>query len=83
MCVSWRGGQGLGSPVTIGLEELLEDLRLSNPLQPLAALAASEGHAEILQLCLDKGAVFDRDLDAAVEQGLQDTAMLEVLWNAN
>lgn len=36
-------------------------------LRPLSALSAFRGHAEILKLCLDKGATFDVKFDGAVQ----------------
>jgi hypothetical protein len=57
------------------------------PLQPLATLAAYKGHAEILRLCLDEGAIFDGHLDAATAHGLlysdRDPTMLDTLWAEN
>ena len=52
-------------------------------MQPLATLAASKGHAEILQLCLEKGAVFDVNLDKASYYGAEYPPMLNVLLAAN
>ena len=52
-------------------------------LQPLATLAASKGHAEILQFCLDKGAVFDVHLDHAAYDGASNPVMLDTLLAAN
>jgi Ankyrin repeats (3 copies) len=52
-------------------------------LQPLATLAASKGHAEILQFCLDKGAVFDIHLDRAAYDGASNPVMLDTLLAAN
>jgi hypothetical protein len=37
------------------------------PLTPLAVLAASKGHVEILRLCLNNGAKCTTDLDRAVQ----------------
>ena len=42
------------------------------PYVPLAVLAAREGLGPILQLCLDKGASFDRYLARACAQGVYD-----------
>ena len=52
-------------------------------LQPLATLAASKGQAEILQFCLDKGAVFDIHLDRAAYDGASNPVMLDTLLAAN
>ena len=52
------------------------------PLQLLATLAASHGHAASLQLCLDKGAVVDVDLDGAARAGVNGPGMLHVLLAA-
>ena len=47
-------------------------------LQPLAVLAALEGHSENLRLCLDNGAVIDRHLARAIGKGkLKDPEMVD------
>ena len=53
------------------------------PLQPLATLAAATGHAGVLRICLDSGAVFDSDLDNASSRGVESPAMLEILWSVD
>lgn len=51
----------------------------SSPLQPLAVFAARKGHAEILQFCLDKGAVFDWNLERSIHFGAKSPAMDNIL----
>lgn len=54
------------------------------PLQPLATLAALKGHGEILQLCLEEGAIFDINLDKAAKFGAPThPAMLNTLLAVN
>ena len=65
------------------MEQLQEQQSFPDLLQPLATLAASKGHAEILQFCLDKGAVFDINLDHAAYYGSGNPTMLDVLLAAN
>ena len=65
------------------LEQLENQQQLPIPLQPLATVVASKGHADILQLCLDKGAVVDVDLDRALQNGLDGPGTLDVLYVAN
>jgi len=69
--------------VRVGLEHMSREPALPHIVQPLATLATYKGHAEILQLCVDKGVVFDRRLDAGIRAGTTHPAMLEVIWRAN
>jgi hypothetical protein len=69
--------------VRLVVEQLEEQQSVPVPLQPLATLAASKGHAQILQFCLDKGVVFDINLDRAAYRGAANPAMLDVLLEAN
>jgi hypothetical protein len=75
------------SQVKLILKQMVEEKSPRIPLQPLATLAAHEGHAEILRLCLDEGATFDRYLDWATSHGLlyspRDPTMLDTLWEVN
>jgi hypothetical protein len=57
----------------------MEQHPVSSPLQPLAVLAARKGHAEILQFCLDKGAVFDWNLERSTLFGANSPAMKNIL----
>ena len=66
--------------VRAGLEHMSREPALPHILQPLAKLAASKCHAEILQLCVDKGIIFDQHLDAGIRAGTTQPAMLEVIW---
>ena len=55
----------------------LENLRAkkpeADPMQPLAVLAAEHGHCKILEYCLDKGAIIDRNLgDGMMKGGRKD-----------
>ena len=61
------------------LPKLMEQHPVSSPLQPLAVLAARKGHAEILQFCLDKGAVFDWNLERSTHFGADSPAMKKIL----
>lgn len=61
------------------LPKLMEQHPVSSPLQPLAVLAARKGHAEILQFCLDKGAVFDWNLERSTHFGANSPAMNKIL----
>jgi len=58
----------------------MEQHSVSSPLQPLAVLAARKGHAEILQFCLDKGAVFDWNLERSTHFGANIPAMNNILF---
>jgi hypothetical protein len=51
-------------------------------IQPLAVLAARKGHAQILRFCLDRGAVFDWNLERPVYFGRRadSPAMDEILF---
>ena len=51
------------------LTALHQDTANPNPVQPVAVLAALEGHDKILKLCLDKGALIDRQLARAIGKG--------------
>jgi hypothetical protein len=62
------------------LPKLMEQHPVSSPLQPLAVLAARKGHAEILQFCLDKGAVFDWNLERSICFGGDSPAMNKILF---
>jgi len=79
-----RGDVGQVKPI---LKQMVDENSPRIPLQPLATLAAYEGHAEILRLCLDEGAIFDRYLDKATFHGLlyspRDPTMLDTLWAVN
>jgi hypothetical protein len=57
----------------------MEQHPVSSPLQPLAVLAARKGRAEILQFCLDKGAVFDWNLERSTLFGANSPAMQSIL----
>jgi hypothetical protein len=63
------------------LKSHLAELPSSLPslIQPLATLAATRGHASILQFCLDSGAAFDDHLNRAAEMGSDYPEVLEVL----
>lgn len=75
------------SQVKRSLKQMVEENSPRIPLQPLATLAAYKGHIEILRLCLDEGAIFDRYLDSATVHGLlyspRDPTALDTLWAAN
>jgi len=57
----------------------MEQHPVPSPLQPLAVLAARKGHAEILQFCLDKGAVLDWNLERSTQFGANSPAMNSIL----
>jgi hypothetical protein len=63
--------------------EKIEQQSLRIPIQPLATMAARARNAEILQFCLDRGAIFDQYLDLTAKQGAVTPAMLDVLFRAN
>ncbi len=65
--------------IKLDLPKLMEQHPVSSPLQPLAVLAARKGHAEILQFCLDKGAVFDWNLERSTHFGANSPAMDNIL----
>jgi hypothetical protein len=69
--------------VRLDIEKLAEQQPFPVPLQPLATLAASKRHAEILQFCLEKGALFDANLDKAAYYGAEHPSMPDVLLAAN
>ena len=75
------------SQVKLSLKQMVEENSPRIPLQPLATLAAYKGHAEILRLCLDEGAIFDKYLDKATSHGLlyspRDPTMPDTLWAVN
>lgn len=53
-------------------------------MQVTAVLAAERGQAEILQFCLDNGAIFEWHLDeAALKGALNSSRILDVLWSSN
>ena len=53
------------------------------PLQAIAVLAARQGHANILDFCLENGANFDEDVDMSAGQAVDTVEMIELLWNRN
>lgn len=63
--------------------EKIEQQSLRIPIQPLATMAALASNAEILQFCLDRGAIFDQYLNLTAKQGAITPAMLDVLFRAN
>jgi len=63
--------------------EKIKQQSLRIPIQPLATMAARASNAEILQFCLDRGAIFDQYLDLTAKQGAITPAMLDVLFRAN
>jgi hypothetical protein len=65
--------------IKLDLPKLMEQHPVSSPLQPLAVLAARKGRAEILQFCLDKGAVFDWNLERSTHFGANSPAMYSIL----
>ena len=66
--------------LTIDLPKLVEQHPVSPPLQPLAVLAARKGNGEILQFCLEKGAVFDWNLERSTHFGANSPAMNNILF---
>jgi hypothetical protein len=62
---------------------LENDQSLPIPLQALAVLAARQGHADILEFCLQKGAELDEDVDMSAGQAVDSAEMIELLWNKN
>ena len=52
------------------------------PLQPMAATASLQGHAEVFRYCLQEGAVIDADVDNACSIGC-NPSMLKLLFEAN
>ena len=51
----------------------------ADPTQPLAVLAAQHGHSKILKYCLDKGAIFDRNLAHGMMTGERKDSGVEKL----
>lgn len=68
--------------VKVAFDEL-QHRSMPVPVQPLATLAAANGRAGVLRICLKPNAVFDSNLDNAASQGLEDLAMLELLWTVD
>lgn len=62
---------------------LESDQSLLIPLQALAVLAARQGHANILDFCLQKGAKLDEDVGISAGQAVDSAEMIELLWNRN
>jgi len=56
---------------------------LPSPLQPLAVFAADKGRANVLQFCLDQGAIFDPDLDTAALYTDKTSEMVDIFMRAN
>jgi hypothetical protein len=64
-------------------ETLRDEDTMPTPIQPLATLAAVRCRADILEYCIENGAVFDYIMDWAAGYGARDPKILDVLYNAN